>query len=149
MPLSAIRADERAQPRVGVDGDRVAEYVADMKRRDTFPPLVVFEDPAGGFFWLADGFHRYRAAENLDRKKIKCDVRKGGLREAILYSCRANATHGLRRTNEDKRAAVAKLLDDEEWGKWNDSEIARRCDVGAKPVCCDWRTVSGFAPVRS
>src|SRR5260370_1981751 len=101
LPLSAIRADKQAQPRVGVDDVHVAEYAADMKRRDTFPPLVVFEDPAGGFFWLADGFHRYRAVEKLERQKIKCDVRKGGLREAILESCRANATHGVRRTHED------------------------------------------------
>ena len=32
-------------------------------------------------------------------------------------------------TNEDKRRAVMTLLADEEWGKWSDNEIARRCEV--------------------
>ena len=36
---------------------------------------------------------------------------------------------GLRRTNADKRQAVTKLLGDEEWRGWSDSEIARRCRV--------------------
>jgi hypothetical protein len=56
-------------------------------------------------------------------------VRKGGLRDAILYSCGANADHGTRRTNADKRQSVSKLLEDEEWAHWTDSEIARRCHV--------------------
>ncbi len=32
--------------------------------------------------------------------------------------------------NEDKRRAVMTLLNDEEWEKWSDREIARRCAVG-------------------
>lgn len=50
-------------------------------------------------------------------------------RDAILYACGANSTHGLKRTNADKRRAVMALLKDEEWGKWSDREIARRCGV--------------------
>ena len=33
----------------------------------------------------------------------------------------------MRRTNEDKRRAVLRLLTDAEWGAWSDREIARRC----------------------
>ncbi|HET8700465.1 MAG TPA: hypothetical protein VFL97_02220 [Nitrococcus sp.] len=55
-------------------------------------------------------------------------------REAVLHSVGANAAHGLRRTNEDKRRAVLTLLNDEEWGKWSDREIARRCGVTNKTV---------------
>ena len=36
----------------------------------------------------------------------------------------------MRRTNEDKRRAVFKLLADDEWAKWSDREIARQCGVG-------------------
>ena len=39
---------------------------------------------------------------------------KGTQRDAILWSISANATHGLRRTNEDKRRAVTRLLQDPE-----------------------------------
>jgi hypothetical protein len=47
----------------------------------------------------------------------------------VLYSVGANAHHGLRRTNADKRRAVEMLLRDEEWRGWSDREIARRCAV--------------------
>jgi Protein of unknown function (DUF3102) len=46
--------------------------------------------------------------------------------DAVLYSVGANSTHGLRRTNDDKRRAVETLLNDAEWIKWSDYEIARR-----------------------
>ena len=46
-----------------------------------------------------------------------------------LWGGGANALHGLRRTNEDKRRAVTVLLTDEEWAKWSDREIARRAAV--------------------
>ena len=56
-------------------------------------------------------------------------MRQGGLRDAILHSAGANAAHGLRRSNADKRRAVLMLLEDVEWSQWSDREIARRCAV--------------------
>jgi hypothetical protein len=128
LPLSAICADEQAQPRAALEEDRVAEYVEAMMRVDKFPPPVVFQDKQKRY-WLADGFHRYHAAVRLKRKAIECIVHPGELRDAILYSSSANATHGLPRSNADKRRAVTKLLNDEEWGKWSDRDIGRRCNV--------------------
>lgn len=37
--------------------------------------------------------------------------------------------HGKRRTNADKRKAVMTMLNDEEWSKWSNAEIARKCAV--------------------
>ena len=62
-------------------------------------------------------------------ENFECLVTPGGLREAILHSCQANAVHGLRRSDEDKRRAVKVLLADKEWATWSDREIARRCQV--------------------
>ena len=56
--------------------------------------------------------------------RILADIRQGTRRDAILYSCGANAAHGLPRTNEDKRRAVRKLLEDTEWMFWSDVKIA-------------------------
>jgi hypothetical protein len=72
----------------------------------------VFYD--GAEYWLADGFHRVHAAQKLRRLTIAADVRQGTRRDAVLLSARANAEHGLRRTNEDKRRAVLTLLADPE-----------------------------------
>jgi hypothetical protein len=41
----------------------------------------------------------------------------------------ANAENGLRRTNGDKRKAVKRLLNDKEWSKWSNNQIAKTCSV--------------------
>ncbi|MCJ2074231.1 hypothetical protein MKK68_00955, partial [Methylobacterium sp. E-016] len=84
--------------------------------------------------WLAEGFHRFNAAREAELETIACEVRPGSLRDAILHSAGANATHGLRRSNADKRRAVLILLEDDEWSTWADREIARRCAVDNKTV---------------
>lgn len=58
-------------------------------------------------------------------------MRAGTRRDAILYAVGANATHGLPRSNADKRRAVETMLRDEEWVVWSDREIARRTQTSA------------------
>jgi len=55
-------------------------------------------------------------------------------RDAVLFSVSANANHGFRRTNEDKRSAVKTLLLDEEWSKWSNERIAKQCGVSSQLV---------------
>lgn len=125
--LEEIRVDPRAQPRDHLNMDVIAKYTEDMGLGSEFPPLVVFFD--GSAHWLADGFHRHYAAQGLGLAEFPCEVLAGGIRDAILYSCGANATHGYPRTNADKRRAVTRLLEDAEWRGWSDREIARSCAV--------------------
>lgn len=127
LTLSQIRIDGGTQPRIRIDENVVAEYANAMREGATFPPVVAFFD--GIEYWLADGFHRLHAARKNDLESILSEVRTGTKRDAILYSVSANASHGLRRTNEDKRRAVQTLLGDPEWAQWSDREIARRCGV--------------------
>lgn len=65
--------------------------------------------------------------DNID--PIRAEVRKGTVRDAILFSVGVNDTHGKRRSNADKRAAVLTLLQDEEWGKWSNNAIRKVCGV--------------------
>jgi Zn-dependent M16 (insulinase) family peptidase len=58
----------------------------------------------------------------------------GSQRDAVLYSVGANASHGLARTQEDKRKAVKTILEDFEWSDWSDREIARRASVSLQLV---------------
>ena len=130
--LKDIRLDGNTQPRKYVNEEVVGDY-AELLLEDTkFPPVVVFHD--GANYWLADGFHRFHANKKAGFVDIEADVHKGTRREAILYSVGANADHGLRRTNEDKRKAVCTLLNDIEWSEWSDTEIARRCCVSDMTV---------------
>lgn len=124
---SILRRDGGTQPRAVLDETTILEYAGAMAAGDTFPPVVAFHD--GETYWLADGFHRVNAALRAGVTLLAVDVRQGSQRDAVLYSAGVNATHGLRRTNDDKRRAVTRLLRDPEWSQWSDREIGRRCAV--------------------
>lgn len=129
LEVSRIIADADLQPRVELSSDIIAEYADEMKAGALFPPVIVFKDGDDSPAYLADGFHRYYAAKKAEKTTISAEIRHGGKREAILYSVGANATHGMRRTNADKRRAVMRMLSDTEWAKKSDREIARQCVV--------------------
>lgn len=132
LKISDIRAEGGTQPRARTDLNAVEEYTEAMLAGSVFPPVVVFYD--GSDYWLADGFHRRNAAIGAGFETINAEVKSGTRRDAILYSVGANATHGQRRTNDDKRRSVLRLLEDDEWSGWSDREIARICAVGAPLV---------------
>ena len=96
-----------------------------MKNGDAFPPVIVYHDLSVGQYWLADGFHRCAAAAEVGLTEIEAEVTNGTRRDAILEAIRANAAHGVRRTNEDKRKAVFTMLTDDEWSQWSDHKIAQ------------------------
>lgn len=127
MKSELIRIDGGTQPRAKVDETVVAEYAEAIRDGVKFPELVVFSD--GADIWLADGFHRYHAFRAAGIEDIPVFIRNGTRRDAVLYSVGANAHHGLRRTNDDKRKAVQTLLADPEWAAWSDREIAKACNV--------------------
>lgn len=118
---------EGTQSRVQINESTVSEYAEAIQNGAQFPPVTVFFD--GTDFWLADGFHRLLAHKRAGKPEILETREVGGLRDAILYSVSANANHGLRRTNADKRKAVEMLLNDAEWSQWSDREIAKQCAV--------------------
>lgn len=132
LEIAKIRRDGGTQPRIAIHPLTLEEYAREMKAEASFPPVIVFYD--GTDYWLADGFHRVEAASSIGIKKVSSSIKQGSRRDAILYSVGANATHGLRRSNADKRRAVLKLLEDEEWSKWSNREIARRVAVDEKMV---------------
>lgn len=138
IKVEEIKVDDRTQPRASLDSATVAEYMERMQKpqnggpiRDLedrpFEPIKVFRD--GDVYWLADGFHRVEAALKKRISVIQADVESGTLRDAIRFSLSANARHGLRRTNADKRRAVERALCDEEWVKLSDNKLGKMCAV--------------------
>lgn len=127
VAVARIRTDGGTQPRAQMNPVTVENYAEDMQSGAAFPPIVVFYD--GSDYWLADGFHRLAAAKRAELEHIKADVRQGTRRDAVLFSVGANATHGLRRTNDDKRRAVMTLLHDDEWKSQPIRWMARQCAV--------------------
>ncbi len=131
ITLSDIR-DGGAQMRVEMKPDIVREYADDMAAGAVFPPVEVYYD--GSIYWLAEGYHRVDAARLLERETIDAEVLDGDARQAILHGIGSNASHGLRRTQADKRRAVVRLLRDEEWSKWSARKIAKVARVDHKTV---------------
>lgn len=128
LPLDQIRTDGGTQSRASLDDEHVRALADDIEAGSELPPVVAFYD--GRDHWLADGFHRVRAYYEAGRSEVPADVRQGTVRDAVLFSVGANAQHGLRRSNADKRRAVEVLLRDEEWRRWSDRKIAEACGVG-------------------
>lgn len=132
ITLDRVRRDGGTQPRAELNEEWAADYAEQMAEGVRFPGVVVFYD--GSDYWLADGFHRCRAAEIAGLREINADIRTGTRRDAVLYSVGANGQHGHRPTNADKRRSVMMLLNDSEWSRWSDREIARKCGVSHMTV---------------
>jgi hypothetical protein len=129
VPVADVILDSDVQPRESISSQTIGEYADAMSEGKDFPAIVVYKDPDSGSLIAADGWHRVSAARQAGRTTIKAEVRTGTKRDAILYSVSANATHGLRRTDADKRRAVMRLLNDDEWSKWSASVIAEKAGV--------------------
>lgn len=139
--VSRIRIDGGTQPRAALNTEVIAEYAEAMANQVHFPPVVVFYD--GAEYWLADGFHRYFAAQKYGKPFIEAEIRQGTLQEAQWYSYSVNQSHGLRRTNEDKRRAVEAALRHPYAGRYSDNEIARHVGVDHKTVAVYRKPILG------
>ena len=133
LACETVQATAATQVRVRLDKDVVEEYAANMLDGVDFPAIDVFTED-DHVFVLADGFHRLVAAATAKKKYIQANVYDGSLRDALIFALNANAEHGLRRTNADKRNAVELALKDPELGGLRPQEIADLCRVTRRTV---------------
>lgn len=126
------------QSRAGTNQDVIAEYRDAMLAGVKFPPVELFSD--GEKFYCGDGIHRILAAVAAEQDAIQATVSKGGKDAALWHAAGANKTHGLHRSNEDKKRAVelALSLHPEK----SDKAIAEHCGVTA-PTVAKYRPASG------
>lgn len=118
--LSAIKLEPAIHCRDIVNKATVALYAERMKAKDAFPPLDVFK--VDGDHLLVDGCQRYYAATGIGLTALPVRLHQGTRQEAIRFALQANNTHGLPRTNKDKRRAVEMAL--HEFGADSDHLIA-------------------------
>lgn len=132
LEIGLLRIDGGTLAREAIDQATVDEYAERMSRLVVFPPLIVYHD--GESTWLADGFHRYLAAQKSGVRTVVVDWREGTLEMAMLYAAGANAEHGLRRTLGDKRRAIVLVLSTDAGRRWTQKEIAKHCHVAQSYV---------------
>ncbi len=145
ISISSIRSASESQMRVaGIDPGTVAEYADSMNSGAVFPAITLFFD--GGDYWLGDGFHRFEASRRIGKETILAEIKEGGQRDAILFAVGSNDTHGLRRSQADKRRSIETMLRDPEWSKGSDREIGKACAVDHKTVGKLRREMTGEIP---
>lgn len=125
LHIDQIRLDGGTQPRATIDDEVVQEYMERMAEGEQFPSVVVYHD--GENYWLVDGFHRYRAVNNMDWTEIECEIRQGTLKDAQWYSYSANRVNGLHRSHDDIKRAVEGALAAR--ADLSDKDIARHIGV--------------------
>ena len=131
IEISRIKTDGGTQPRVSTHQETVAEYREAYKAGIKMPPVTLFLT-AQITGWLMDS-----TALGGKRSRSDGDLRgnpSGNAARCDLVFAVGEQQAGLRRTNADKRKAVQTLLDDPEWARWSDHEVARRCAVSANFV---------------
>jgi len=127
LKLDQIITDAKhTQVRHELDEQTINEYGDAAKGKAALPPLVVFDLGHEGLI-LADGFHRFYGMERQGIKEWPCDVRKGTRKDAVKFALGCNTTHGLRRTNEDKRNAA--VIAYQEFPGLTDRALAEICAV--------------------
>jgi predicted transcriptional regulator len=136
IELDQIRTDGGTQPRAALDFDAVDDYMDAMAAGINFPPVIVFHD--GDNYWLADGFHRVKAADQAGLDEILCEIHHGTQQDAQWYSYSANKANGLRRTNDDKGRAVQAALVHPKGVSLSDRKIAKHVGVDHSTVL-RWR----------
>ncbi len=131
LPVEQIRLDGGTQSRAQINMAVVAEYAEEMQAGAQFPRPTVFHD--GQNYWLVDGFHRlYAHKQAFPEYPMWVEIQDGTQQEAIWESLKQNLSHGLRRTNADKRKAVETALI--KFTDKSNRDIARQCGVAEASV---------------
>lgn len=120
IALDQIAFDAGTQVRATINETTVGEYAELMASGVVFPPVTVFHD--GSRHYLADGFHRFMAAQRNRWLEIEADVLAGTKEDAIWFALGANRANGQRLTDEDKMHAVGMAL--RMWPEYLHSDIA-------------------------
>ena len=89
LALSSIELDAAVNIRDQLDEETIQWY---MEIFDQLPPVVAYQ--WNGRLLLADGFHRYAAAERLGKREIEVEIREGTQEDAWVYAAIANFRHG-------------------------------------------------------
>ena len=126
VPLALIRLDPGTQVRARIDEEVVGEYAQAMGKGAPFPEVTLVKETPYHFA-IADGWHRVLAAKKLGRKHILARWTPGDRQTTLRIALRANAAHGLRRTNADKRRAVELAL--KAFPRLSSRQIADLCAV--------------------
>ncbi len=128
IKIEDITTDAGTQSRLRIDREMVKDSTERMHEGDKFPHVVLFH--YGSNYYLADGFHRLKAAMAVGKVNIASDVRSGNRDDALWFSIGANRTNGKRMGHGDKKNGIILAL--KSFPQKSQKEIADQvgCAVG-------------------
>lgn len=137
IAVASITKDQDMQQRLGKPNAEylyeLSEVVREAEERSEgevqhpFVPIRVVWD--GDKYWLFDGFYRTAAYEMANMPAINAEIYSGTREDAEIASYGQNSTHGLKRTNAEKRRTVVKALNNPALEKKTRIELAKICGV--------------------
>lgn len=120
---------------------QVDEHVARLAETDDpLPPILVER----GSMRVIDGMHRLLAARLRGRDTIEVEFFEGSAADAFLYAVKANVTHGLPLSHEDRRAAAIRIISS--YPHMSDRAIARVTGLGATTIASIRRGFADLVP---
>lgn len=133
LKLAQIDPSPAFAVRANPDQETIEKYTEAYKAGEVFPPVDVFHGGEGQYL-LADGGNRYKARHSAGFGLIACRLHvcestEHADEEAALFAAAANEAHGLRRSVEDRRAAVKSIIGRKKFADASDRRIADICKV--------------------
>ena len=126
--LEIEKLEVLVHPRAVMNQEAVKEYQEHIRH---LPPIVVGK--IKNKYFIIDGQHRLAAFKRAKHKSIPAIISDAKNKEDLIRrALKANHTHGLRRTNKDKRKAVEIAL--EHLSKKSDRFISIICGVSPQTV---------------
>ncbi|MEU2953949.1 ParB/RepB/Spo0J family partition protein [Streptomyces xanthochromogenes] len=124
----------------GMDEEHIA-LIADSEK--DLPPITVHRQTLR----VIDGMHRLKAANRRGDREIRVVFFDGSEEEAFVYSVKANNSHGLPLSADDRRAATSRLLTSRP--EWSDRAIAEIVGMSAHTVASVRRSTAHAAQLNA
>jgi hypothetical protein len=108
VSIQKIVVDTYFMMRDSLDKETIALYKENLENIVASDPIVLFKTPKG--LILVDGFHRFKAAKQLNWEFIPAKVHSGSVQDAYAYACTANLKHGKPLTPKEKKRAICEYI---------------------------------------
>jgi hypothetical protein len=126
VPITSIYTNPAYMVRAMLNQEVIDEYCEAYLADQDLPALNVFKQQSGKYL-VADGWHRYEAAKQAKLKTLPVKVFKGEREKVIAVALAGNKSHGLRRTNADKRICAEMAI--ETWPKLSNRQLGEAAGV--------------------
>jgi ParB-like chromosome segregation protein Spo0J len=127
IAVKEIVVDPTIQIRRGNHEPTIRRY---MDSFENLPPVDVFQTKEG--MLLADGFHRWAAADRLGKKQIDARVHRGTREEALEFAVVANTKNADALSPEERDDGVRRLK--QLHPRWSNQEIAQAMSIRPQTV---------------